>query len=191
MSVKTKIVVIRAKELILAGILAAAGLFFIILLALLFLPGKEKHDSPPAEAPSETEAPASPGPSPATDNSDLFQNSAQGQILQENVRAVSYTPGVYKTELLLGGQTLEVEAVLEKDSIASLRLVNLDEAVTTMYPLLQPTMEHICQQVYETQSLQSITYDPGAKYTSMVLLEAIRSCLEKGSSTVLPGQPSK
>lgn len=179
MSAKTKIVVLRMKELICAGIFAGIGLILIGLLILLFLPetseNSNKETSPTLSDYPETERPAA-----SSDLSETEKASAAG-ILQESASTASYRPGIYKTELILGGQSLELEAVLTKDHIESLRFVNLDEAITTMYPLLQPTMDHICEQVYETQSLDHITYESGAKYTSMVLLEAIRNCLQKGS----------
>lgn len=195
MSAKTRIVVLRMKELICAGIFAAIGLVLIILLLLLFLPDRKNADTSPENPATESTISPSPGapvqspqssqvPSPAVSQTPPAQSaSAQSGILQENRPVTSYIPGIYKTELILGGQTIEVEAILEKDSISSLRLVNLDEAITTMYPLLQPTMDSICQQVYESQSLNYITYDPGAKYTSLVLLEAIRNCLDKAADT--------
>ena len=74
---------------------------------------------------------------------------------------------------------------MEDDSITSIRLVNLSEAVTTMYPLLQPTFDSICQQVYSTQSLENISYSSDSKYTSLVLLEAIKSSLNKAQPTDL------
>ncbi len=193
MSAKTKIVVLRMKELICAGIFAAVGLILIILLLLLFLPDRNNPDSTPEAPDAESTISPSPGiptqspetspvPSPAASQTPPSRSaSAQSGILQESQPTSSYIPGIYKTELVLGGQTIEVEAILKEDRISSLRLVNLDEAITTMYPLLQPTMDSICQQVYESQSLNYITYDPGAKYTSLVLLEAIRSCLEKAA----------
>lgn len=184
MSAKTKIVVLRMKELIYAGIFAAIGLFLIILLILLFLPDRGQTDNPDGLSAIDESAPAAPSasPSPASDTQSQGNITAQAGILQENLPAASYIPGIYKTELILGGQTIEVEAVLEKDRISFLRLVNLDEAITTMYPLLKPTMDSICQQVYESQSINHITYDPGAKYTSLVLLEAIKNCLEKAKA---------
>jgi uncharacterized protein with FMN-binding domain len=48
-----------------------------------------------------------------------------------------------------------------------------------MYPLLQPTFDSLAEQIYETQSLDNITYASENKYTSLVLLEAIRKSLEK------------
>ena len=141
MSAKTKIVVLHAKDLILAGILTAAGLFLILLTFLLFLPKKE-----------ETSLPTS----------------------------ARFVPGIYKAEVFLGGKAIEVETVLERDRISSIRLVNLDEAITTAYPLLLPTLEHVREQVYKTQSVRDVTPEPSAKYTSLVLLDAVGNCLEKG-----------
>jgi uncharacterized protein with FMN-binding domain len=51
-----------------------------------------------------------------------------------------------------------------------------------MYPLLEPTLESICEQVYENQSLDSVTYTSESKYTSLVLLEAIRNSLNKAQA---------
>ena len=99
-----------------------------------------------------------------------------------------YIPGIYTTELVLGSQAIDVEVIVDKDTITSIRMVNLNDAVTTMYPLLQPTFDSICEQVMEQQSLESITYSTDSKYTSLVLLEAIRNSLEKASGTA-EGEP--
>ena len=89
-----------------------------------------------------------------------------------------YIPGIYTTELVLGSESIDVEVIVDKDSITSIQMVNLGEAVATMYPLLQPTFDSICAQVMEQQSLESISYTPESKYTSLVLLEAIQNSLE-------------
>ncbi len=93
-----------------------------------------------------------------------------------------YIPGIYTTELILGTQSIDVEVIVDQNSITSIRMVNLNEAVTTMYPLLEPTFDAICQQVYEQQSLDQITYTSDSKYTSLVLLEAIQNSLNKASA---------
>lgn len=149
MSAKTKIVVLHMKELIYTGIFAALGILFIVLLVMMFLPGKEKA--------TESDTPVS-----------------SGSI---------YIPGIYTTELILGGQTVDVEVIVEEDMISSIRMVNLSEAVTTMYPLLEPTFDSICNQVYETQSLEEISYTADSKYTTLVLMEAISNSLEKAKPT--------
>lgn len=162
MSAKTKIVVLHMKELIYTGIFAALGILFIVLLVIMFLPGKEDNDdsnSPPESASPEDSAVAS-----------------------DSV----YIPGIYTTELILGGQTVDVEVIVEESTITSIRLVNLSESVTTMYPLLQPTFDSISQQIYETQSLEQVSYTSDSKYTSLVLLEAIQSSLDKARPTATP-----
>lgn len=152
MSAKTKIVVLHMKELIYTGIFVALGILFIILLLIMFLPGKN-------------------------DSADDTVATASESL---------YIPGVYTTELILGGQAVDVEVIVDKDSISSIRMVNLSETVTTMYPLLQPTFDDICNQVYETQSLENISYSSDSKYTSLVLLEAIKSSLEKATPSPKP-----
>ncbi len=95
----------------------------------------------------------------------------------------SYIPGVYRSSLILNDHTIDVEAVIDKDYISSVRLVNLDEAVTTMYPLIQPAFESIAQQISTTQSLDNITYSDDSKYTTLVLLQAVQSALDKATVT--------
>lgn len=150
MSAKTKIVVLHMKELIYTGIFAVLGILFIVLLIMMFLPDK-KENNPPS-------------PTPETGTTET---------------ASLYIPGIYTTELVLGSQSIDVEVIVDKDSITSIRMVNLSDAVTTMYPLLQPTFDSICEQVYKLQSLDQITYTSDTKYTSLVLLEAIQNSLDK------------
>ena len=150
MSAKTKIVVLHMKELIYTGIFAALGILFIVLLIMMFLPGK-KDSGTPAQDPAVTETSA------------------------------LYIPGIYTTELVLGNQSIDVEVIVDKASITSIRLVNLNEAVTTMYPLLQPTFDSICEQALSRQSLEGISYSSENKYTSLVLLEAIQHSLNKAA----------
>ncbi len=97
-----------------------------------------------------------------------------------------YIPGIYTTELVLGSQAIDVEVIVDKDSITSIRMVNLNDAVTTMYPLLEPTFDSICRQVYDLQSLDQVTYTADSKYTSLVLLEAIRNSLSKATASPVP-----
>ena len=92
-----------------------------------------------------------------------------------------YIPGIYTPELVLGSQTIDVEVIVDKASISSIRMVNLNDAVTTMYPLLEPTFDSICSQVYELQTLEGVTYSSDSKYTSLVLLEAIQNSLDKAT----------
>lgn len=162
MSGKTKIVVLHMKELIYTGIFAALGILFIVLLIIMFLPAKQEN-SP-------------------SNSSNEEKTNGDTPVASDSV----YIPGIYTTELILGGQTVDVEVIVETDSISSIRLVNLSESVTTMYPLLQPTFDSLCQQIYSSQSLEELSYTADSKYTSLVLVEAIRTSLEKAKPTVSP-----
>lgn len=153
MSAKTKIVVFHMKELIYTAIFAALGILFIVLLIMMFLPDKEES------------------PSPDNSVSEESSTAADSDAI--------YIPGIYTTELVLGNQSIDVEVIVEKNAISSIRMVNLSDAVTTMYPLLEPTFESICSQVYELQTLEGVTYSTDTKYTSLVLLEAIQNSLDK------------
>ena len=50
-----------------------------------------------------------------------------------------------------------------------------------MFPLLQPAIEDIAEQVYETQSLEDITLSDETPYTSQVILDAIREAVNKAA----------
>lgn len=90
-----------------------------------------------------------------------------------------YQPGVYTSTVKLSNATLEVEVTVDSSNINSVRFSNLDESITTSYPLVQPTLEDIALQVYETQSLENLAYSEDNVYTSQVLIGAIETALNK------------
>ncbi len=112
----------------------------------------------------------------------MFFNK-DGKTRVENNPATAYIPGVYTTSLMLGQNTVELEVVLDKENINSIRLIHLDEAITTMYPLIEPSLDSIVTQIYDSQSLDNITFSDDNRYTSSVLLEAIQSTIDKASVT--------
>ena len=94
---------------------------------------------------------------------------------------MKYTAGVYTSSIQLNDNAIDVEVVVDESHINSITLVNLDESTAAMYPLMQPTLDNITQQVYEKQSLEDISYGDDSQYTSMVLLNAIQDALDKAS----------
>jgi uncharacterized protein with FMN-binding domain len=90
-----------------------------------------------------------------------------------------YIPGIYTSTITLNNTTLEVEVAVDNTHINAIRFTNLDESVATMYPLAQPTIEYIAEQIYETQSLEDIAYSDDSPYTSQVILNAIGDALKK------------
>ncbi|HJA80493.1 MAG TPA: hypothetical protein H9776_01795 [Candidatus Mediterraneibacter intestinipullorum] len=92
-----------------------------------------------------------------------------------------YTPGIYTSSLTLNNTNLEVEVSVDESRINSIRFSNLDETVTTMFPLIQPAIEDIAEQVYETQSLDDVSLSEDAPYTSQIILDAIKEAVEKAA----------
>ncbi len=52
-----------------------------------------------------------------------------------------------------------------------------------MYPLVEPSFLELTEQIYKAQNLDNITYSEENKYTSMVLLDAIRAAVDKAAVT--------
>ncbi len=141
MSSKTKIVVLRMKEIIYTAIFLGVALFLITICIIMFRPGKAAG-SPTAGA-------------------------------------ALYTPGVYTSALPLGNETVNLEVTVNSDRITSIALVPLSEAVATMYPLMQPSMEELSAQIIRSQSTQGLTYPSTSRYTSQALVNAIDTALDK------------
>lgn len=93
-----------------------------------------------------------------------------------------YIPGVYTSTVTLNSTPLEVEVTVDESHINSIRFSNLDETVAAMYPLIQPTIEDIAEQVYEKQSLEDIEYSSDSPYTSQVIINAIDDAIKKAAA---------
>ena len=92
---------------------------------------------------------------------------------------MNYAAGVYTSSVLFGDHTVDVQVIVDENRIQSISMVNLDESVATMYPLMQPALENIGEQVLQKQSTEGITYQADNQYTSVVLLNAIENALSK------------
>ena len=90
-----------------------------------------------------------------------------------------YNPGVYTSSIHLNDTTFDVEVAVDETHINSVSLVNMEESVATMYPLVKPAMEDLAQQIVAAQSAESVTYSNDNQYTSIVLHRAILDALEQ------------
>lgn len=141
MSSKTKIVVLRMKEIIYTAIFVGLAILLITLFLIMFKPKR-----------------------------DAVQTSAD---------SVSYIPGVYTVSLNLSNQEVDVQVTVDADRINAVSLVPLNDSVTTMYPLLQPTIQELSAQIVSSQSTENLTYSSDSKYTSTVLIQAVDKALNK------------
>lgn len=200
MSANTKIIVLRRKELLYTGIFAALGVLFVILLLMLLLPGKGADaSSGTPDSPDDTAAAEMPDNVADVGRSSQFSaaedvstgasadtsavlDSASGPVGTDN----TYIPGIYTTELILGSETANVEVIVNDHAITSVSLADPSETLTTMYPLLEPTMESLNDQLCEMQDPSQVTYSAETRYTSLVLLEAVKASLEKAKPKATP-----
>ena len=151
MSAKTKIIVLRMKELIYTGIFIALGLLLIILLIVVFSPKKSEEAASPTQEPT-------------------------------------YVPGICTTSLMLNDRTVDIAVTVDENNINDIRMVNLDEAVTTMFPLLEPAFDDLANQIVRNQSVSDISYSDDNKYTSLVLLDAIKTSLGRAKPSSTPAE---
>ncbi len=90
-----------------------------------------------------------------------------------------YTPGVYSAALILRDTALNLEVVVNQDSINSVKLVNIDEATATMHPLIEPSLEHITDQLYSGVAVDNVELSNDGQYTQTILLDTIKVAIEK------------
>ena len=93
--------------------------------------------------------------------------------------ASAYTAGVYTSSITLNNQSVDIQVVVDKDHIKSASIVNLDESVAAMYPLLTTSMDAISAQLAAGVSIDDIRYESSSRYTSQVLLSAIAQAIDK------------
>lgn len=151
MNSKTKIVVLRLKEIIYTGIFVLLGIAIIVFLVMTFLPKKENDETVPTSI------------------------TAQSDIL--------YLPGTYSTSLILNDMAANIEVIVDENYISSVRFVDLNETIKTKYPLLEPALNDIADQLIETQSLEDIVYSDDMRYTASLLISAIESALQEAATS--------
>lgn len=93
--------------------------------------------------------------------------------------AVVYTPGIYNSQMQLGDTTLNLEVVVDESQIKSVALVNLDDSVTTMYPLVKPSLEFLEEELVAGTPIDQIAVNEKSKYTQTMLIDGIKNALLK------------
>ena len=149
---KTKIVVFKLKELLLTAVLVVFGIALLLLVIALISMNNES--TPKLGSPSA--------------KNDSTQTSA-----------ALYYPGVYTTTMEMNDTTIHLELVCDANHINSVRLINLDEAVETMYPLLTPALEALELQLSMDVPVEELVFTEGSTYTQTLLVEAIEQTLTK------------
>ena len=108
----------------------------------------------------------------------MFRGDKKNPTVTESA---AYIPGIYTSSIDFKNRSVDVQVIVDKDRIKDISLVNLEDSVSVMYPLMEPTIEHLRDQILEQQSLDGITYETENQYTSAVLLNAIDQALKKAA----------
>ena len=107
----------------------------------------------------------------------MFGSGKSSQV--SSMGTSRYTPGIYRSSLSLNNNTFDVEVTVDADRISSIHLTNLSETTAAMFPLIEPALDSLASQIYSSQSLENLDYPSDQKYTSAMLIEAIRKAVEK------------
>lgn len=153
MSVNTKIIVLKSKELIYTGIFIILGILLIALLVYMFSGDKSKDDK------------------------DAAISQKKEQVQESTETMTTYKPGVYTSELNLGGSLLQVTVTVDESTISHVDITNLDDTVTAMYPLIQPSLDEINNQISLVNNIDDITYSKDNQYTTIIIMEAIKQAV--------------
>lgn len=111
----------------------------------------------------------------------IFMFWQKKESTPDTATAQLYKAGVYTSTIVLNDTSLNIEVVVDTNHINSLRIVNIDESITTMYPLLEPALEDIETQLYKNVDINDITLSEDSKFTQTLLLDTIKTILDKAS----------
>ena len=105
-------------------------------------------------------------------------NHADDKLSLEDAR---YTPGIYNSEIQLSEYTLNLELAVDHDCIKSVNITNLDDEILSMYPLIEPSLQAVSEQLIGGVAIDAVTISEDSKFTQMMLIEAIGSMLERAT----------
>ncbi len=94
----------------------------------------------------------------------------------------TYQPGVYTSSITLNGNPMDIKVTLDANHINSITMENVSNAITTMYPLVQPAFEDIAEQIVETQSLNNIQFSEDHQYTYTLLYDEICNIIDSATN---------
>lgn len=97
---------------------------------------------------------------------------------QEAEQSGTYNAGTYTSQINLSDATMEVKLIVDENHINSITMENMDDAITTMYPLVMPAFEDIANQIVTNQSVENIQFKDGSMYTYTLLVQSIENLID-------------
>ena len=165
MSSKTKILVLKSRNLIWTAVIVV----ILVLLALLLVSALHLDNDQSHALPKQKETTSAAASAMISDDSLSDASPLSGP----------YIPGSYAACVSLGGNTVDIIVCVDKNHINSIRAHNLAQSVATLYPLVPSVLQSLESQILSSQSLQGVTYSDASQYTASLLLDAITRALER------------
>ena len=143
----TKIFVLQMKDLIKIGLFTLLGLALVILLLVLLVPRGR------AAAPEE---------------------DAEAEAVYTYMR---FYPGTYASTIMLNNEPVQVRVTVSEHHIQSVYLYGMDDVQRLFYPLIEPRMNDLAEEVlrYQSAYIQPTTDYP---VTTGILQEAVIAALQ-------------
>ncbi len=185
----TRIIILQLKEIIYTAIFAGLGILLLILLFFMFWPD-HSNDSASTSPATATAAVSSEDTSDiSSTGQDAVDTSATDQDTSDDAKktdqqtsATQYKAGVYTTEMNFGDSVINLQVTLDSDHVKSVEAVHLDDAVSTMYPLILPSIKNISDQLAQNISPEEVVLSDDAQYTEKMILESVSSILKDASA---------
>ena len=88
------------------------------------------------------------------------KNDSDDPVTLENAR---YVPGLYNSDIRLSEYTLNLELAVDRDCIKSVSITNLDEEILSMYPLIEPSLQAVSEQLIGGVAIDAVTISEDSK----------------------------
>ena len=68
---------------------------------------------------------------------------------------------------------------LDEDRVKSVKVVNLDDSVSAMYPLMKPSVNNISKQLASGVSVDEVVLSKESQYTEKLVLEKVKDVMKE------------
>lgn len=90
-----------------------------------------------------------------------------------------YKAGKWTSSISLLDTAINLEVIVDKDHINAVNIKNIDESITVMFPLIEPSLDAIEAQLVNDVPIDQVELKKDSKYTQQLLLEGIKVALDK------------
>lgn len=108
----------------------------------------------------------------------MGKKTGSDSIASQNGDA-KYQAGVYTKDMEFGESTVSLQVSLDSNQVKAVEIIPLDESVTTMYPLMEPAVEHLSDQLAAGVAPENIEYGEESRYTQESIMEVVDNVLKE------------